>query len=169
MMSQLQISMRMKMMQNQMMQNQMMQNQIMQNQIMQNQIMQNQIMQNLELAKKIQNQANDNQKNQSDPKSNIIDNQGIRVIFRVSSNNVQGGNKNASAPCIISCKFNEKLSDVVKRYKEKVKDNDESTKFIYNAKNLNLDLTVDEAGLVDNANIFVISTRHVQGAYQSIF
>ena len=80
------------------------------------------------------------------------------VIFRKSG---QGEN---SAPIMIQCNDNEKISEIVQRYRTKSGDADTSKKFIFNAKQLNLGLTVAEAGLTDNANIFVVTTRGVKGA-----
>ena len=51
------------------------------------------------------------------------------------------------------------------RYRTKSSDTDTSKKFIFNAKQLNPALSVAEAGLTDNANIFVVTTRGVEGAY----
>ena len=66
---------------------------------------------------------------------------------------------------MIQCLDTDRLSEVIQRYRVKSNDNDDSKKFIFNAKQLNMSLTVGEAGLTDNANIFVVTTRGVKGAY----
>ena len=40
---------------------------------------------------------------------------------------------------------------------------DNHEKFIYNAKALYPDLTVEESGLTDNSNIFVVETKGIRG------
>ena len=64
---------------------------------------------------------------------------------------------------IIQCNINDKISDIVEKYRTKSLDREEK-KFVYNAKNLDLRLTASEAGLVDNATIFVLNTKNVKGA-----
>ena len=71
---------------------------------------------------------------------------GISVIIN------KNGNKTT-----ISCKLNEKVSDIIEKYKNATSDKSKNLKFIYNAKKLNEDLLVSEAGLVDGSVIFVIS------------
>ena len=46
----------------------------------------------------------------------------------------------------------------------KSQDYDESKKFIFNAKNLVPSLSVSEAGLINNSNIFVVATKDIKGA-----
>ena len=58
-----------------------------------------------------------------------------------------------------------KISELIEKYRAKTDDHDEKKKFIFNAKQLNPSLSVSEAGLAENANIFVVATRGVQGAY----
>ena len=89
-------------------------------------------------------------------------NQGISVIFRVSGT---GQNTQNSEPIMVQCLPNEKVSEVIKKYRSKSGDNDPSKKFIFNAKNLNLSLTVAEADITNNANIFVVTTKGIKGAY----
>mgnify|MGYP002626336211 CR=1 FL=1 len=75
------------------------------------------------------------------------------ALFRYSENNI---NK------VISIIFyeDEKVSDLIHRFKEKVPHyNEDTTKFIYNAKNLEFNDTIIEAGLVNNSNIFVVKTK----------
>ena len=65
-------------------------------------------------------------------------------------------NKNGTKTTI-PCKLNDKVSDIIEKYKNATSDKSKNLKFIYNAKKLNEDLLVSEAGLVDGSVIFVIS------------
>ena len=85
---------------------------------------------------------------------------GLNVIFRVSGQGGQG-----VPPVMIQCMPNEKVSDLIQRYRTKSGDNDKSKKFIFNAKNLVEDMTIGQAGITNNGNIFVVTTKGVKGAY----
>ena len=63
----------------------------------------------------------------------------------------------------IFCSFNEKVSNVIKKYRIKSGDYDITKKFIFNSRNLNQSLTVGEAGLRERSNIFVVSTMGIKG------
>ena len=65
----------------------------------------------------------------------------------------------------IQCTLDEKVSDVIQRYRSKTGDRDTTKKFIFNAKMLNQDLTLAEAGLTNGANVFVVATKGIKGAY----
>ena len=65
---------------------------------------------------------------------------------------------------MIQCLPNEKVSDIIHRYRAKSLDNDPTKKFIFNAKALDPSLIAAEAGLYNNANIFVVSTKGIKGA-----
>ena len=58
----------------------------------------------------------------------------------------------------------DKVSSVIEKYRMKANDRDDSKKFIFNAKNLTPSLTVAEAGITNNANIFVVATKGIKGA-----
>ena len=64
----------------------------------------------------------------------------------------------------ILCKNDEKVSEIIERYRTKSNFHEEA-RFIFNAKNLNVDLTVAESGIQNNSNIFVISLKGIKGAY----
>ena len=66
---------------------------------------------------------------------------------------------------MIQCTDNDSVGEVIRRYRIKAGDQDTSKKFIFNAKQLNESLSVAEAGLSNNANIFVVTTRGVKGAF----
>ena len=110
----------------------------------------------------IQNQASNNSDNtntdnqgQGNDNSN---NDGINVIFRVS------GPGQTGAPISIQCMPKDKVSDIIERYKGKSGDKDTTKRFIFNAKELNPSLTIEEVGMSNNANIFVVTTKGVKGA-----
>ena len=63
----------------------------------------------------------------------------------------------------VQCLPNEKISDVIQKYREKSGDNDQSLKFIYNSYKLNPELTVKQADLLNNSNVFVIVTQGIVG------
>ena len=79
----------------------------------------------------------------------------IDIIFRAS----EGKGK----PVLVICKRNEKVSDAIEKYRIKSGDNDMSKKFIYDARALYPSLTIFEANLTNNSNIFVVSIKGVQG------
>ena len=173
------------MMQNQMnpmMQQQMMQNQMMQQQMLQQQLLQQQMMnaaaqanmaQQANMAAQMNNilNANNNTQPQApgtsgatgtipNPQPSQPSGPGFCVIFRSSG---QGGPQ--TAPVMVQCMPDDKVQSVIDRYRSKSGDNDPSKKFIFNAKNLSPSLTVAEAGIANNANIFVVTTKGVKGAF----
>lgn len=86
-------------------------------------------------------------------------NYGLSVIFIISKAEYQ------SSPIVVQCLYNEKFSEVIKRYRYKSNDNDEYKRFIYNGKGSHdHSLTVEELGIANNANIFVVPTKGVKGA-----
>ena len=85
---------------------------------------------------------------------------GFSVIFRASAETGP-----ASAPIMIQCMPNEKVSTIIDRYRAKSGDKDPTKKFIFNAKNLAPSLTLSEAGIANNANIFVVATKGIKGAF----
>ena len=74
------------------------------------------------------------------------------VLFRRS-------NIESPIPIIISFSGNEKVSELIQAYRTKSGDNDDTKKFIFNAKVININLTANEAGLTDGCNIFVIKFK----------
>ena len=77
----------------------------------------------------------------------------FNVYFRESGNAIK--NKN---PIMVNVKEDEKISDIIQKYRVKSSNYDDNLKFIFNAKDLITSLTVAEAGLTNNANIFVVRT-----------
>ena len=60
---------------------------------------------------------------------------------------------------MVKANLNEKVSEIIKRYRNKASDFEDNRKFIFNAKDLNPTLTVSETGLLNNDNIFVVTTK----------
>ena len=142
------------------MQQQMMQQQMMQQQMMQQQAKQAQ-MQNIlsQAAGTGQGAANPSIQMPSSVPS-TSQGAGISVIFRAS-----GATGQASAPIMVQCMSDEKVSEVIEKYRNKSGDRDPTKKFIFNAKNLAPSLSVAEAGITNNANIFVVATKGIKGAF----
>ena len=97
------------------------------------------------------NNLNDNQNlNDENNSSNKIN-----IVFRRSDDN---------PPIRVMCDYAEKISEVIKIYFIKAGIDSKYHKyfkFIYNAKNINMDLTVAESGIANNSNIFVIKIQNV--------
>ena len=126
------------------------------------QMMQFQIQQQMQAQ---QNMFNQMQNMQNNPLNNNLPNQieeskkYITVIFRTGK---QDKDVNPIDP-MIQCSLDEKVSKVIERYRMQANDVETNTKFIFNAHPLNPTLTVAEAGLSDDSNIFVVSTKGVRG------
>ena len=102
------------------------------------------------------NMANMNNMN-TDTGNQSSSGQFISVHFRAGANGENGS-------IMIQCSLSDKISDLIEKYRTKSLEDVSQKKFIFNAKNLNRDLTVAEAGLNDGANIFVVNTAGVKGA-----
>ena len=77
----------------------------------------------------MQNMPNMSNNNPSSNPSSSQNGPGISVVFRVSG---AGQNTQNSAPIIVQCMPDEKVSDIIKRYRIKSGDDDPSKKFIFN-------------------------------------
>ena len=151
--------------QNMMNQNMMNQNMMnMMNNMMNQNMMMNNMMMNQMFARQNNNfnqgnTGNQNQSQQNQNSSNSGNNPGgISVFFRKS------GTGQSDPPIMIQCMPNEKVSELINRYRTKSGDHDPTKKFIFNAKQLNETLSCAEAGLTNNSNIFVVTTEGVKGA-----
>ena len=152
--------------------NQMMQQQLMAQQMMQQQQMMaaqqaqaaaaRQTQMNNILNSMGQGQGNNPPMNQTMPQNQAQQpsGQGFSVIFRASGDAAQN-----SAPVMIQCMPHEKVSELIERYRNKTGDRDPQKKFIFNAKNLAPSLSLSEAGISNNANIFVVATKGIKGAF----
>ena len=118
---------------------------------------------NMNLMNNQQMMPMNNQQMMSNPLSNNNnfkkEENDIRVKFLL--NLEHGDNKEHS----IYCKPNDLVSDIIKKFKKKInfKFDEKSYYFIFNAKNINKTLTVEEEGLSDGAIIFVGSKKGVMG------
>ena len=71
--------------------------------------------------------------------------------------------KDRAEPIPVKCSLNNSISDIIKKYRKYSLDNEPEEKFIFNAKALSPNLTVAEAGLTNNSNIFVVETNGLRG------
>ena len=71
--------------------------------------------------------------------------------------------KDRAEPIPVKCSLNNSISDIIKKYRKYSLDNEPEEKFIFNAKALSPSLTVAEAGLTKNSNIFVVETKGLRG------
>ena len=86
--------------------------------------------------------------------NNLATNQkGKLVIFRRSGLGSQG------PPIMISFSGDEKVYELIQIYRKKSGDNDDTKKFVFNAKVININLTANELGLTDGCNIFVLKSK----------
>ncbi len=124
------------------------------------QLMMNNNMANLnQQANNLRGFFNDNNNNNDQNKTEINNDENMHVFFRV------GGNTGpVSSTLKIQFKSNEKVSDLIQRYRDKSGDNDKTKKFIYNAKSLSEEMTVEQAGITKNSNIFVVAMKGIKGA-----
>ena len=77
----------------------------------------------------------------------------IDVYFRNGDN----------SPIWVQWSLRDKCADIIQKYKNLSKKKSDSEKFIFNAKALHPSLSVEEAGLTNNSNIFVVETKGVRG------
>ena len=71
---------------------------------------------------------------------------------------------NSKEEYIVQTTPEEKVSALIEKYRNQANDHDKTKKFIFNAKYINPNLTAGEAGLVNNATIFVKATKQIKGA-----
>ena len=57
----------------------------------------------------------------------------------------------------------DKVSDAIEKYRNDSNDRDQTKKFIFNAKPLHPSLKLIEAGITNNANVFVVVTKGIKG------
>ena len=88
----------------------------------------------------------------------IASSMGFVVIFRVS-----GVTGETSKPIMMCTTPEEKVSELIEKYRNKSGDREPNKKFIFNAKNLTPSLTCAEAGLCSGANIFVLYKKGIKG------
>ena len=118
-------------------------------QLMQQQLMQ---MQQMMQQQQMQQEMLMNQQNKNIQKEKEISTI-INVFFR----------KGKDKRYFVQCHFNEKIANVIKKYRNMTNDFTDTEKFIFNAKALNPSITVAEAGLYNKATIFVPETEGIRG------
>ena len=136
-------------------------------QMFMNQMNNNNPMQNLSNgAQNFQNQQQQNNINYNNTQANTQQNQdnGNQLALTFIKNNEQADQRKITVYCLST----DKVGDVVKKYRIKADDHNENEKFIFNAKKLNLDLTVSEAGLLNDSKIFVMVTEGIVGGEKSV-
>ena len=79
------------------------------------------------------------------------------VIFRKYHFGMEG------KPIMVQCYSNEKIAKVIERYRNSSFDFNETEKFIFHARALNPNITVDEAGIINNSLIFVVEHKGIRG------
>ena len=132
-----------------------MMNQMMMNNMNNMNNMNQQAMQNM-----VNNQNNQTRDDNSTDNSSPNNVQGLNVIFRAS-----GAQANNQPPVMVQCMPSDTIQDIIDKYRNKANDRDTTKKFIFNAKNLLPEMTVGEAGITQNANIFVVATKGIKGAH----
>ena len=85
----------------------------------------------------------------------INENKDLSVFFRFS------GESGHLGAILIQCQSNDKMKKVVNKFLTKAGCGEENYTFIYNAKSLVMNLTVEENGIEDRANIFVMKTNYL--------
>ena len=101
---------------------------------------------------------------QKEEMQNILNNPGFKPIFVTFRNNVIGERNSTKVQCMPY----EKVSSIIEKYEDLSGDRNPDKKFIFNAKTLYPNLTVTEAGLVDNATIFVLAQGGIRGGKNNL-
>ena len=144
-----------------------MQQQMMQQQLMQEQMIQQQKIeqQNIMQQKMEESQEKQKQQEYNENIQNKVNNNEITVYFKASGNKGQ-----SNAAIKVKCFKDEKVSNIIEKYRNKANDFVSNKNFIYKAKNINTNLTVEEAGLTNNSYIFVVLNQNPpEGKKCSIF
>ena len=74
---------------------------------------------------------------------------GLNVFF------ISSPQPSEQPPVTVQCMPDEKLSEIIEKYRKKSGNFEPDIKFIFNAKALNPNLTLAEAGLTEGSNIYV--------------
>ena len=155
---------------NQMGMNPMLMNQMGMNQFIMNQIAMNQMgMNQMDCINQIDgiNQAGMNQMDM---------NQGQNFSNNIASSQINNTNNSETITVkfikfqegynitAVLCTFSEKVKDLINDYRKKTGDYDLTERFIFNTKNLCLELTVAEQGLINGSKIKIIVIKGIKGA-----
>ena len=103
------------------------------------------------------NLQNMNNMNMANPSSSQMNNQYINVDFIMGADEENG-------KIMIQCSMDDKIQDLIDRFKTKSQEDVSKKKFVFNARALIPTNTVRESGLVDGAKIFVLETKGIKGA-----
>ena len=76
----------------------------------------------------------------------------ISIIFRRSLSD----DGKIQPPIMVQCYPDDKVSDVIKKYRDMALDRDMTKKFVFNSISLNPSLTVAESGMTNNCSVFVV-------------
>ena len=98
---------------------------------------------------------------------------------RMEVNNFEDKQKNEGSEILINFRRNnptfekqlikiyanpeDRVSTIIKKYRKKGNDYDEDRRFIFNARILYPSVSLREAGITNNSNVFVVDTKGVQG------
>ncbi len=121
--------------------------------------MANMMMNNFQNFQNMQQNFGNNQNIQTQPAPQD-DQNNINLYFRISETQTIKSDDNI---ILIQCNINDKVADIVEKYRNKSLDREEKN-FVFNAKKLNLSLTAAEAGLNNGSTIFVLNPKNVKGA-----
>lgn len=92
-------------------------------------------------------------------KKNNNENVGIGLVFRTYDSK----NEKNFVLISIQCMSNDKVSEVIQKYRNKANDQEPLKKFVYNAKPLDPNKSIFESGLTNNAQIYVVNIKDVNG------
>ena len=98
----------------------------------------------------MQAQMNNILNNKQNINENKFNQNYIYIIFKLQS---EYGRNNQLT---ILCYPNDKVSDIIEKFRNKANVHDDNRRFIYNAKELNPSLSLAEAGLLHNSIIYVV-------------
>ena len=110
-----------------------------------------------------QMQAQQNMFNQMQNMQNNLLNDNFQNQIELPKNYIDVRFRKKDCEYIIQCNLNDKVSNIIEKYRIKANDRETKVKFIYNAMYLNPSLTVAEAGLKNNSTTLVVSTGDVRG------
>ena len=83
----------------------------------------------------------------------------FNVNFKDSGVDIKDKNNNNNRVICVSVKENEKISDIIHKYKQKSQNFENNIKFVFNGKELNPSLTAKEVELTRDSNIFVVRKK----------
>ena len=59
----------------------------------------------------------------------------------------------------VLCDKNDRIKDIIQMYRNKSLDNNQKVSFVFNARKLNENLSVDQSGLVNGSMIYIVNTQ----------